>query len=73
MASLFVGFLHGQTLLQPEAFLTGSTTTGTGRDIELRIDTGKGWNRGDILLALRGFETWVMSASDTTFQKPSPS
>jgi len=37
----------------------GSSTTST--DIELRIDTGKGTTREDVILALNAFRQYILS------------
>jgi hypothetical protein len=68
MASLFIGTTRGALFLDNSAISTGSTTTGTGRDIELRIDLTKGWDSMDLFVALRAFETYLISNQNLLLQ-----
>lgn len=58
MASSFIGMMRGE-LAFPDAIDHGTSTTAT--DIELRIDTGKGTTKEDVLLALRTFEMYILA------------
>lgn len=57
MASNFLGINRGQTD-NPGNVATGAATTGT--DIELRIDTGKGTTKEDVVKALRAIEGFIL-------------
>lgn len=58
MASNFIGMNRGE-LAFPDAIDYGTSTQAT--DIELRIDTGKGTTKEDVLLALRTFEMYILA------------
>jgi hypothetical protein len=70
MASRYIGFNHGANIMDPQAFTQGTSTGST--DIELRVDTGKNWTTGDIMLALKGFEVFLMSQANTALQNAYP-
>ncbi|HZR03623.1 MAG TPA: hypothetical protein VFA81_10680 [Burkholderiales bacterium] len=57
MASNFIGINRGQD----QVGLVAVSTTTPARDIELRVDTGKGSTKEDLVKALRIFEQYVLS------------
>ena len=58
MASNFLGINRGVFKI---GSVTAATTTSSGNDFELRIDTGKSSTRKDVVLALRIFEEYLES------------
>lgn len=58
MASEFFGVNRGQLSNRVQLVVTGSSTGST--DIELRVDTGKGTTRKDVIDALRTFEQYIL-------------
>jgi len=58
MASNFLGINRGQTD-QPGNVVTGSSTQST--DFELRVDTGKGSTKEDVVKAMRAIEKFILS------------
>lgn len=57
MASNFLGINRGQ--IQEGQVLTGSSTQST--DFELRIDTGKGSTKQDVILAVENILKFIIS------------
>lgn len=58
MASNFLGINRGQ-IDQSGNVVTGTSTQAT--DFELRIDTGKGSTKMDVVRALRSIERFILS------------
>lgn len=56
MASIYIGYNRGADLSPDQA--TEGASTGS-MDVELRIDTGKGLNRGEIILILEAIERYI--------------
>jgi hypothetical protein len=59
MANNFIGINRGKLEEVPVSIAVGSSTQAT--DIELRVDTGKGTTRKDVILALRAIEFYIES------------
>jgi hypothetical protein len=59
MANNFIGINRGKLEEVPASIAVGTSTQAT--DIELRVDTGKGTTRKDVILALRAIEYYVES------------
>ena len=57
MASIFIGINRGVMDMNQNAITEGASTGAT--DFELRVDTGKGSSRLDIIRALEAFERYV--------------
>jgi hypothetical protein len=59
MASEFFGINRGQ--LDGPIYLNVTVGSSTGAtDIELRVDTGKGSTKKDVIVALRAFEHYLL-------------
>lgn len=58
MASWFIGANRG--VIEQQGRLTVGTSTGSV-DIELRIDTGKGSTKEDVIKALRNIEYYILA------------
>lgn len=57
MANIFIGTNRGQPEMSAASITEGASTGAT--DFELRVDTGKGSSRLDILRALRAIERYI--------------
>ena len=61
MANTFIGINRGQPPINPLSFTVGASTGST--DIELRIDTGKGTLKMDVVKALEGMRAYLLSGA----------
>ncbi len=59
MANNFIGINRGKLDDVPASIAVGSSTQAT--DIELRVDTGKGTTRKDVIVALEAIQNYIMS------------
>jgi hypothetical protein len=58
MASNFLGVNRG---VDQVGKVTAATTTSSGNDFELRVDTGKSSTKEDVVKAMRIFEQYILS------------
>lgn len=65
MADVFYGVNRGATSPAPDAVAYGTSTQST--DIEVRIDTGKGTTRKDVVLALKQIINRIDDGRNTTY------
>ena len=59
MADNFIGINRGALDDVPASITVGSSTG--SKDIELRVDTGKGTTRQDVIKALEAIRTYILS------------
>ncbi len=64
MASIYIGYNRGADL-SPDNATEGASTGST--DVELRIDTGKSLNRGEIVRIMAAIERYLLDGRSTTF------
>lgn len=65
MADVFYGVNRGATSPEPDAVSYGTSTT--SKDIEVRIDTGKGSTRKDVTLALEQILNRINDGRNATY------
>lgn len=64
MASIFIGYNRGADQ-SPDQATEGSSTGST--DIELRVDTGKGWTRSEVQEYIEAIKRYLLDGRTAVF------
>lgn len=64
MASIFIGYNRGADS-SPDKATEGASTGAT--DIELRIDTGKSWQRSEVVQYIEAIRRYFLDGRTTVF------